>query len=277
MSSYARQAPSPPRALLFHPPRHQVPLALAAQILNDPGRNGRSVCDKDFKLYVRSGPARGKDFKVDVKELSGGRFMLRWATHVSGVYQLAINCHSVAVEGSPLEVSVEMPVTTAANCTVRGVKDCQAGFKASFSIVAKDQAGNQRTRGGDDFNATIRGPGRLSYATQRDEGNGTYIVNYRATTAGRYKAIVHLKSKGAKKNPLPGSPFEFSVLPGPCAASQIQLLAGDPSGLPPRPGQFDAVGTSDLVHTEAVAGEEAHFWLTGSDTFGNNLVKGGDT
>ena len=93
-----------------------------------------------------------------LKKITSPGLVSRWATHVSGTYQLALNCHAVAAEGSPVEVTVEMPVTTASHCTVRGIKDVVAGVRSFFVVLAKDQAGNQRTRGGDDFLSVIRGP-----------------------------------------------------------------------------------------------------------------------
>lgn len=284
------------------------------QVDQDPMRGGKEVEAGDLKLYVRSGPARSKDFKVDVVKIGEGRFSMSWGTHVSGVYVLALTCQNSGVDGSPVEVQVEMPVTTAENCTVRGIRAVHAGAKSTFHVIARDQAGNQRSKGGDDFHVSIKGPGRLAYAIVRDESNGSYSVSFRADTAGNYKAHITFINKVGEK-PLLGSPFNFEVMPGPCAPNRVkiaedpgaagepslllferarenaiaaaavtgmQLALGSPRGYGENEGEFGSFGEQGgldmhpVIPLDSTAGVPGRFWITGADAFGNALRQGGD-
>ena len=81
---------------------------------------------------------------------------LVWGTSVSGKYSLAITCQHLGVQGSPIEVDCQYPVTVARHSWIASFKDLRAGVASSFRVVACDQAGNRRTRGGEDFEVRVR-------------------------------------------------------------------------------------------------------------------------
>ena len=56
-------------------------------------------------------------------------------------------------------------------------------------MQARDDLGNKRLTGGDEFVAELRGPSTV-YATVNDSGDGTYRVTLNTTAAGDH--LLHL-------------------------------------------------------------------------------------
>lgn len=62
-------------------------------------------------------------------------------------------------------------------------KNRPSSTRSCCAVQARDDLGNKRLTGGDDFVAQLRGPSTV-YATIEDAGNGTYGVTLNTTTAG---------------------------------------------------------------------------------------------
>ena len=77
----------------------------------------------------------------------------------------------------------EMPQTLAANCVVKGpaLETATVRQANTFTIEAVDEAGQRQELGGDHFFVNIRGVASASRvrAVVRDEGDGTYTVEYK--------------------------------------------------------------------------------------------------
>ena len=80
-----------------------------------------------------------------------------------------------------------------ARCRVAGpgVTRALAGRPAEFVIQARDEAGNRRLSGGEEFSVALTGPASLAAAVA-DKEDGTYSVAYTATVAGVYQLEVTL-------------------------------------------------------------------------------------
>ena len=61
-----------------------------------------------------------------------------------------------------------------------------AGKKSKFKIIARDQEGNRRCKGGDEFQVTVIGPDSVHLGGIVDHDDGQYTVSYRATRKGWY-------------------------------------------------------------------------------------------
>lgn len=57
-------------------------------------------------------------------------------------------------------------------------------------MQARDEAGNRRLSGGDEFQVLLTGPSASLAATVTDKGDGTYSVAYTASVAGVYQLSI---------------------------------------------------------------------------------------
>ncbi|GAB4815949.1 hypothetical protein N2152v2_002995 [Parachlorella kessleri] len=126
-----------------------------------------------------------------------------------------------------------------------GITRAVAGQQAEFLIQARDEAGNRRLSGGDEFQVLLTAPSASLAATVTDKGDGTYSVAYTATVAGVYQLSITV---GAEEH-VADSPYPLRVLPGkPC------------------PRKCEVVGEG---RSRAIAGQPASFSILIHDQFGN--------
>lgn len=78
-----------------------------------------------------------------------------------------------------------------------------------FTIEARDRNGNRIKKGGDPFEVKIDGPTGPIEPKVTDNGDGTYLVEYAPTDAGKHKIGVKLKGKD-----IMNSPFNVNVKEG---------------------------------------------------------------
>jgi len=86
-----------------------------------------------------------------------------------------------------------------------------------FTIQAKDGKGNNMKSGGDPFDVKIHGPKGDVPANIKDNGDGTYTVQYKPDDAGKHKIDVSLKGKNIDKSPYTvavkeGADERFSII-----------------------------------------------------------------
>jgi hypothetical protein len=72
---------------------------------------------------------------------------------------------------------------------------------------ARDEDGNRRLTGGDEFQAHLRGPASL-VASVKDNGDGTYLVTYSARVAGVYR--LDITTSGGEEH-VADSPYPLRV------------------------------------------------------------------
>jgi hypothetical protein len=170
----------------------------------------RPVDEKSFAMYVRSGPAKSRAGPLEVIKHSDRDFSLIWATSVSGFYSLGITCQHVGIVGGPLDIECQYPYTTAGTSIILPPQEMRAGTPGVVRVLAGDQAGNPRTRGGEDFNVSIRGPAALDRCILEDHSNGRYHTFVLGHVAGTYEA--HITFKG---EPVKNSPMKFKIVAAP--------------------------------------------------------------
>ena len=102
-----------------------------------------------------------------------------------------------------------------------GLDKAVVGSLAQFSIIAKNNQGQQVSEGGDHFVVTMRGRGSVQRSQPAlvrtkliDRGDGSYMCEYRPWLTGNFSISVALHGC-----PVGSSPFEVSVItlrPDPC-------------------------------------------------------------
>ena len=205
------------------------------------------------------------DVKVEYREVRGhAAIRLQWSSQ--SVLREVVPSHLLFspshIGGSPFAMSVvpgraDYPHTTAAGA---GLEGAVAGEPTEFIIQAKDERGNNRTLGGEEFQVTLQGPGAVSLDfTPEYIGGGQYRVPYTATVAGEYTVSVtiadtHIYCGLGAANKC--SPFSITVQPG-----KADFLTTDAQG-------------SGLLNS--TAGEVTEFTIYAIDAYGNALWEGGD-
>ena len=172
------------------------------------------------------------------------------------------------LEGSPFVVRVSDGRVEASTSHAYGVglTHTTAGVQAFFTIQARDEAGNNRTTGGDSITVTIRHEESSTLVPSDTHTkieyliNGSYRVHYNATVAGNTTVDVHI---GAKS--IHGSPFRPYVSPSVahaanCHAQGVGLSLASTSG-----------STTHDVHSAI-----SNVTVYARDRFGNLLDRGGD-
>ena len=214
----------------------------------------------DFCVCVRRGPGSPSFF---VSSASKGRkrpanhqgpqlFLVEWVPPTSGTYVISVNCCGQPVRGSPFKFAVESSRSMPQMClmTGPGLKEQLVGTRNIFSIIARDQAQRQRSSGGDNFSATISGPGEVRGLAVCDNDDGTYDVRFHVRIPGTYTVEVALDGIAIK-----GSPCKVDALVG-RAHARSTILSG--------PGIADAR-----------AGDFTSFNIQACDRYGNQLRTGG--
>ena len=153
-----------------------------------------------------------------------GSIWLRYAPLSSGARVLSIKLKGVHVFGSPLRLDVTAGPLQLRACELMGdgSKLCHLNERSSFKLIAKDAYGNVQPKGGERFFVTMRrldgagggadGSGAVQHVPVKDDGSGSYAVEYTCTAVGLHSVSVHHGSLDG--DVLPGSPFALRCLPG---------------------------------------------------------------
>ncbi|CAG9460417.1 unnamed protein product [Pedinophyceae sp. YPF-701] len=147
---------------------------------------------------------------------------------------------------------------------IEGLPDAvDAGERVHFSIVARDDQGNQRLSGGDKYRVVVQlGEGEDVDSAQsfdaEDDANGRYSLDFVCQKAGRHDVHVFLVANDAEDGAevheaLAGSPFMLSVQPSAPDPSSCRVsLRGDGS----------PIATGDCVQVDVLV----------RDRFGNDCA-----
>jgi len=177
-----------------------------------PRRNGGDL----FEVHVED-----PDFRLipaDVKDNGDGTYNVSYTPRDPGVYHVDVIQRNPAkqlyydhVKGAPVDVVIEAG-TDAASSIAYG-PGLEPGnldtFPAEFTIEARDKQGRKMPTGGDPFEVQVMGPTGPVPATVRDNGDGTYHVDYEPTDAGVHDISVTLDGV-----PIKGSTFHVDIKPG---------------------------------------------------------------
>ena len=161
---------------------------------------------------------------------------------------------------SPFMISMDEGKTLAKNCTVDAsniVAGAVAGTQQCFSITSKDEYGNQRRHGGDQYQCWLVGP-KPVIVKLVDNGDGSYNGCFTLERRGHYSFFVKLKDD-INDDIIDMSPYFFQIESTIIEPSMSMAFGED-------------MYKKDPVHK---AGESCSFGVDTFDKYGNVLTKGG--
>lgn len=212
-----------------------------------------------------------------------GSYSVGYRMTKSGSYNIRVLLGIEGINGSPFKLTVLPAATNAEQCVASGggLTGMIAGDKSGgkFTIQARDRYANQRTSGGDVFNALLSGRtnGLVTAGTRTDNNDGTYAVSYILTIIGTYDLRIlfdRLRVGGGTDIGRPESQVvdmaNYQVKAGAspfvttCTASTTDFDRTLVNNIPGR------LATSAPVTSETTTqGLGGKFSITAKDTFGN--------
>jgi len=162
-------------------------------------------------------PQRYQQFDIFIDEENnyGGSYNITKA----GTYQFALTYMNDTdntiqhICGSPFSLTITGGLTTPETCIGRGqgMFSAQVGYPATFTVVARDRFGNERTLGRERVEVFIQGNNLVQPIPVKtlDRLDGTYHVEYNATVPGTYSMSISIL-----EHDIPGSPFRITVQKG---------------------------------------------------------------
>jgi len=179
------------------------------------GRNRRQGGDL-FEVHVED-----PDFRLvpsQVRDNGDGTYNVTYTPNEPGTYHVDVIIRNPAkqlyydhVKNAPVDVQIEAG-TDAAHSIAFG-PGLEPGnldtFPAHFTIEARDKQDRKMPEGGDPFEVNVMGPTGPVPATVKDNGDGTYAVEYAPTDAGVHDIAVTLNGI-----PIKGSTFHVDIKPG---------------------------------------------------------------
>eukprot|EP00960_Hanusia_phi_P077356 768681-Hanusia_phi.AAC.10 len=155
---------------------------------------------QNFKLYVDANNMYSGSYNIT----RAGTYLFSLVfTHQNGTLQ--------HINGSPFSLSIAGGLTEVFKSTVvgSGLHSAVIGYPSTFTVIARDKFGNQRSSGREKVEVFIQntnfGSGENSTLVV-DRLDGTYFVAYNITVSGTYLMSVSMLDKD-----LPGSPFRITV------------------------------------------------------------------
>ncbi|XP_008326369.1 tripartite motif-containing protein 45 isoform X2 [Cynoglossus semilaevis] len=113
------------------------------------------------------------------------------------------------VDGYPVIGVINSKTVDLSKCTVEGLHQVREGQQGHFTLVCRDSAGQQMTRGGEHVLVSIVHKEKKNCTietTVLDNDNGSYSVSYTPGEPGTYSVWVCVKAQHIK-----GSPFSLNV------------------------------------------------------------------
>ena len=146
-----------------------------------------------------------------LRDNGNGTFDGAYTVHKPGYYYVNITLEDNPIKGAPYKVLVEAARAGLSYAEGPGLEGGQATKPAHFTIHGVDPDGHARTDGGDPFEVQIDGPSQVNPRV-RDNGDGTYGVEYHPTQPGDYHVNVTLHDQ-----PIKGVPKKVHIKPAPDA------------------------------------------------------------
>jgi filamin len=182
----------------------------------DEHNNKVTVAQNPFVVTITA--PNGDDVDADVKDNHDSTYSVTYQANKVGKHTIVVGLKNPVIpsnwehiKDSPFHPTITQG--TSADKTVvygpgieDGVKDNEP---THFTIEARDPEGAKVNRGGDPFDVKVQGPSGPVPAKLKDNGDGTYRVEYAPEEAGPHRIDVTLKGK-----PVAKSPYHVNVVEG---------------------------------------------------------------
>eukprot|EP00736_Rhodelphis_marinus_P013404 Rmarinus@m.19640 len=189
---------------------------------------------------------------------------------VAGIYSLAVSHDGVALQNSPIMVSVYAGATSAdhtyvlvddAECSTGDAcaTGLHAGVAAGLSIITRDAYGNDRSSGSNGaFHVLISDGAETPISVSLAQGTGVYKGSISSARAGNHTVTVEYELSGVRKEVV-GSGFYVNIVP---AAASAEMSSASVDGATCVSGQGCIAGGLE-------AGASARLVVATSDEYGN--------
>jgi filamin len=139
-----------------------------------------------------------------------GTYKVVYQVETPGDYNIDVSLHDTPIKDSPFHPHIKWSVDPSKSYAEgEGIKELWDNKPTGFTIHAVDYDGNHRTDGGDPFVVKIKSPNENIKADVRDNGDGTYSVNYAAQKTGPVTIEVTLEDA-----PIKDAPFKLECRSG---------------------------------------------------------------
>jgi len=209
--------------------KHETQFTIEAR---DPKGNKRTEGGDKFNVKI-DGP-KG-DVPSTVKDNKDGTYTVKYSPKDAGKHTVNVTLDSKPIKDMPVIVDVVPGAEPGTSIAYgpgleKGVKDNEP---THFTIESRDKNNNKITHGNDKFNVKIDGPKGNVPAKIKDNGDGTYKVEYSPEHPGLHTINVTLEDK-----PIKDSPFKVDVVPGADPSKSIAYGDGLEHVLDTEPAEF---------------------------------------
>jgi len=149
------------------------------------------------------------EVKPKVTDNGDGTHTVKYTPTGYGDYDVDVSLHGDHIKDAPFRVSIKpSPNAGKSYAEGPGLQEAWDNEPAYFTIHSVDNDGNPRTEGGDPFTVNIDGPEKVP-VNVKDNGDGTYSVDYHPQVPGDYTINVNLEGK-----PIKNAPFKVKAKAG---------------------------------------------------------------
>lgn len=169
---------------------------------------------------------KNKQLVAQVSDNSDGTYSVQYDPVEAGTYWIGVTLRNKPIKGHPWQPVITRAEASAAHSSVSGPgiePGNEAGRPTHFLITARDVNSVPLPNGGDPFQAVITGPWGPVASNLKDNGNGTYTVDYTPKSPGTYSVAVTLKGAHVDK-----STYTVFVLLSDSEADHTQCTAEGP-------------------------------------------------
>jgi len=209
-----------------------------------------------FKVNV-DGPFEGSTVPCQIKDNGDGTYTCTYIPTEQGDHLVTATLKGDIV-AEPVHVNIGRDTSAAdpSMCDVFGPGvdgGANTSEPAKFKIVSKDSKGNKIPHGGDIFDCEVTDPeGNIIPSRLKDNGDGTYDVEYDTPNPGNYNVDVMLRNKDKPLffDHVKGYPKTVEILPGVSAKQTLCYGPGLTDGI------LDTQPTHFIIETRNPKGEK---------------------
>ncbi|KAN0030275.1 hypothetical protein ACTA71_010037 [Dictyostelium dimigraforme] len=151
--------------------------------------------------------ADGVEVPCKLVDNKNGIYDATYTATVPQDYTVVVQLNEVHCRDSPYTVKIDGSDAQHSNAYGPGLEGGKVGVPAQFKIQGRNKDGETVSQGGDDFTVKVQSPEGPVDAHIKDNGDGSYDVEYKPTKGGDHTVEVFLRGE-----PLAQGPTEVKIL-----------------------------------------------------------------
>jgi len=163
-------------------------------------QNGKPVPTGNDPYHVEVVRDNAGPVHVNFNDNGNGTYNGGYVPEAPGFYTVTITLGGENIQGSPFHPLIEQGNAAKSYAEGPGLHGGKTDHPLQFKIHAVDPDGKKVTAGGDPFDVSITGPETV-HPSVRDNGDGTYDVEYSVGAPGDYQINVNLHGSPIKDSP----------------------------------------------------------------------------